>query len=224
MLMGTKEEHNFKKTGIDTYQKGERMGRPDNKTSNKLSAPPQSGTMVDSNDLERSKYVYEQINGWITNADDKVSVSCGIFAGAFGVISFLAEQHIKTPDNPVVDEFWKTIYKGGFVISIILMIIAVYFYARAIIPNLKSSGDGESTHKRYPIFYGDIHSLKLEEYQKLMSNGTDNDFNDELVLESWYNSGICMQKMEWYKRGVIASMIAIVLALVSFCAHLLMYR
>ena len=109
MLMETRAERSFRTIETDTYRKVELMGKANNQKSKTPSAVLQSDEKPDDNILERSKYVYEQINGWITNADDKVSVSCGIFAGAFGVISFLAEQHIKTPDNPVVDEFWKTI-------------------------------------------------------------------------------------------------------------------
>ena len=104
------------------------------------------------------------------------------------------------------------------------MALAVFFYAKAIIPNLKSSGNVKSTQKKYPLFYGDIHSLKLEKYQELMSKGTDKDFNEELILESWHNAGISLRKMQWYKRGVITSIIAIGLAAISFTAHFLMYR
>ena len=37
----------------------------------------------EKNALERSKYLYEQVNKWIENSDNKVSVSCGIFTGVF---------------------------------------------------------------------------------------------------------------------------------------------
>ena len=46
----------------------------------------------EKNVLERSKYLYEQVNKWIENSDNKVSVSCGIFTGVFGVITILSER------------------------------------------------------------------------------------------------------------------------------------
>ncbi len=200
------------------------MGKANNQKTKTPSAVLQSDEKPDDNILERSKYVYEQVNGWIENADNKVSVSCGIFTGAFGVITFLAERYITVPDNPVINECLRTIYQTSFGLSLLVMAFAVFFYAKSIIPNLKSSGKMKPKQKKYPIFYGDIHSLGLEEYQRLMAKGTNQHFIDELILESWHNSGICLKKMKWYKAGVITSIIAIFLAFVTFGAHLLMYR
>ena len=199
------------------------MGRSKSQKSNSPSVnEQQSGS--DESMIERSKYVYEQVNGWIENADNKVSISCGIFTGVFGVVTFLAERYIKIPDNPIINACWRWLYKTSFVLSLIAMAVAVFFYAKAIIPNLKSGGKGKPTQKKYPIFYGDIYSLKLEDYQKLMTNGTNKTFADELILESWHNSGICLKKMKWYKAGVITSIIAVLLAFLSFGSHFLMYR
>ena len=191
---------------------------------NKPVAAPLAESKLEESNIERSKYVYEQINRWIDNADNKVSVSCGIFTGVFGVFAFLAERYVKASDNPIVNECLHRIYQWSFVLSLFVMAIAVFFYAKAIIPNLKSSNNVNTTQKKYPLYYGDIRSINLEEYQALMAKGTDEDFNDELILECWHNAGICLRKMKWYKKGVIASIIAIGLAAVSFTAHFLMYR
>ena len=79
------------------------------------------------------------------------------------------------------------------------MAAAVICYAKAIIPNLKSVGN---IQKQYPVFYGDIKALTIKEYQELMENGTDEDFADELVLESWQNSRICLKTgKEWALLG-----------------------
>ena len=162
-------------------------------------ASPKPADMDDT--LERSKYVYEQINSWIENADNKVSVSCGIFTGVFGVVTFLAEQYIK----------------------ILVMASAVLLYALAIIPNLKSSGKNKS-EKEYPVYFGDISTIDYEKYKNLMKNGNEQNFNEELILESWFNSGICTKKMKRYKMGVILSIIAVSFAFLSFICHFLMYR
>ena len=200
------------------------MGRSNNQKPNKPAAASQAEIKNEESSVERSKYVYELVNGWIENADNKVSISCGIFTGSFGVFTFLAERYVKAPDNPTINECWHMAYRWSFGFSLLAMAIAVFFYAKAIIPNLKSSGKVKAAQKKYPLYYGDIHALNLEEYQKLMSKGTDKDFNDELILECWHNAGICLGKMRWYKAGVIASIVAIGLAAVSFTAHFLMYR
>ena len=212
------------KTRSDTYQKGEWMGRSNNQKTSKPVTAPQAESKKEESGIERNKYIYEQVNGWIENADNKVSVSCGIFTGAFGVFTFLAERYIKAPDNPIINECWHKAYQWSFVLSLLAMAVAVFFYAKAVIPNLKSSGKVKATQKKYPLYYGDIRAFNLEEYQKLMAKGTDKDFKDELILESWHNAGICFRKMKWYKKGVITSIVAIGLAAVSFTAHFLMYR
>ena len=56
---------------------------------------------------ERNKYVYELVNNWIGNADNKVSVSCGIFSGVFVVISFLRENYIKIPKDAIISSCWN---------------------------------------------------------------------------------------------------------------------
>ena len=200
------------------------MGRSNNQKPNKPDAVSQAKSKKEEIATERTRFVYEQINRWIENADNKVSVSCGIFTGAFGVFTFLAERYVKAPENPTINEFWYTAYHLCFVLSLIAMAIAVFFYAKAIMPNLKSSGKIKADQKKYPLYYGDICSLDLEKYQKLMAKGTDKDFNDELIMECWHNAGICLGKMKWYKKGVISSIAAIGLAAVSFTAHFLMYR
>ena len=135
------------------------MGRSNSQKSGTPSATSQAEIKKEESGIERSKYVYEQVNGWIENADNKVSVSCGIFTGAFGVFTFLAERYVKAPDNPVINECWHAIYQWSFILSLLVMAVAVFFYAKAIIPNLKSSGKIKATQKKYPLYYGDIHSL-----------------------------------------------------------------
>lgn len=173
--------------------------------------------------LERSKYVYDQINGWIENADNKVSVSCGVFTGVFGIFAFLTEWYVKVPQDLVINECWNLVYHWSFFLSILTIVISFFFYAKAIIPNLKSSGKTKATQKKFPLYYGDIHSMQMESYQELMKKGTDRDFDEELVLESWFNAGICFRKMKCYKQGVISSLVAIGFVVISFMAHYLMY-
>lgn len=179
---------------------------------------------IESDTIERNKYIFEQINRWIENADNKVSISCGVFTGVFGIVTFLAERFIIIPTNPDINICWNNIYKICIVLSLVVMVIAVVFYALAITPNLKSNKKQDTSPKQYPVFFGDIHSLRLEEYQKLVSKGDEIDFNDELIRENWHNSHICMKKMERYRTGVKLSMIAIFLALVSLGAHYLTYN
>ena len=200
------------------------MENPTNQKANIPPATPQLNPKSVINSIERSKYVHEQVNGWIENADSKVSISCGILTGVFGVFTFLTEWYVKDPAQPIINEAWHKVYLLSFILSVVAISLAVLFYVIAVFPNLKTSGKVKPTQKQFPIFFGDINSLNYETYQKLMKNGTDQDFIDELTLEIWHNSAICLNKMRWYKKGLITSSVAIFLAVVSFISQFMMYR
>ncbi len=175
--------------------------------------------------IENSKYIYELVNGWIENADNKVSVSCAVFTGVFGVLTFLAENSIKVPDNPTINVFWHKLYIGSLILSVVIMLIAVFFYAKAIYPNLNSNDKNKKKReKKYPIYFGDICSLDYEQYETLMQTGTIQDFKEELMRDSWYNSRICLTKMKRYRTGVKFSLIAIIFASFSLICHYLIYK
>lgn len=179
--------------------------------------------------IERNKYVYDLVNRWIENADNKVSVSCGLFSGVFGVVIFLSERYIRLSELSVSNQCWELPYKVFLFASIFLMVIALFFYARAIIPSLKNTvnkREHENANRKlkdYPIFYRDIQDMSCDEFRRRMTQGTNAAFNDELIQEIWINSGICMKKIKRYKYAVILSLYAIVLALLSFGAHYMMY-
>ena len=152
----------------------------------------------------------------------KVGVSCVVFSGVFGVVTFLIEQYVKTPENSVIQQCWESVYRTCFIVSLFVMVVAVLFYASAIIPSLKKIG--KSKKKRYPIFYGDIAALDVCAYKRLMTKGNDETYRTELIVETWVNSRICLKKMKRYRLGVILSLIAIVTAFVSLGAHYMMYQ
>lgn len=166
-------------------------------------------------DIEQQKYIYGLINGWIENADAKVSISCAVFTGVFGVITFLAEYFVKDAFVSSGGDCRSCIRTACLVASVVTILLATVCYAKAIIPNLNSNDVIGQVNKKYPIFYGDISSIKLEDYQEKMREGKDQDIADELVLEIWYNSKICINKMVWYKRGVQCSLVAIAFATLS---------
>ena len=169
---------------------------------------------------ERSKYIYNLINYWIQNADDKVNTSCTFFSVVFGIIYFFANQ-VKDKTNIV--GCWFCVYQVCLYLSIILMVIAIFFFVYAINPNLGSSGENENVSgKRFPLFYGDIARIKLEHYKTLMRQANDEDFLDELYNEIHFNSRICDNKMKRYRNGLRFSLGAILLAGVSLAIRLIM--
>lgn len=139
--METLEENNLCIIRQGTYQKDELMAKTRKQKKNGPSPSvcpqahdiPKEGT---DDVIERCKYVYDQVNGWIENADNKVSVSCGIFTGMFGVVSFLSERISGTV---IVSEHFHCMYRISYIISMIFLLLSFLAYVLAINPNLKSS-------------------------------------------------------------------------------------
>ena len=175
--------------------------------------------------IENAKYSYDQVNGWINNADNKVSVSCGVFTGVFGVISFLAERFT---GSTIINECWHCVHRGSFILSFIALGISIFAYVLAINPNLGSnemkSEDGQPS-KKYPIYFGDISDIKNgAEYITVIKSASNNDFLNELLFETYHNSGICARKMQRYRFGLWSSCASVVFAVLSCVAKFLMYR
>ena len=176
----------------------------------------------DQGKTDRIKYINDLVKDWIINADNKVSISLAVFAGAFGVITFAAERFVQQPCNVAISIVWDCIHKTCFCMGMISMLIALIFYAIAIIPNLTSNSKREDL-KKYPIFYGDIAEIDEEEFFKRTEQGHDKDFREELEREIVFNSKVCLRKMKMYRAGVITSIIAIIFAFLGLIARFMMY-
>lgn len=205
--------------------KGKRKQKQGNKSKSVIDPKVEGITEVNETDkdnaLECSKYVFEQVNKWIENADNKVNISCAIFTLVFGILSFLNEKVILIPDNPIINEFWSGAYIIMFGLSLLFFGASIVSYISAIYPNLKSNN---KERKKYPIYYGDIQSLNIDEYKKTIEKATNEDFYNEIVAESHFNSSVCMNKMKRYRNGLCMSMFAILFMFLSLIAHYLMYH
>ena len=167
---------------------------------------------------ERSKYCYDLVNSWISNNDNKVSVSCAVLTVAFGVISYLSGKSVSCDYAPT-NSWCVTVHTICFLLSFIVISISIILFSLAIIPNLSSN----DKLKKCPIFFGDIASLPEDEYKKKVIRATTTDFIDELMHETHLNAGICLRKMCLFRTGMVFSFIANGLAILSFVAHIFMY-
>ena len=176
--------------------------------------------------LEQAKYGYDQVNAWIANADNKVSISCGIFTGVFGVINFLADKYVKIPKDPVINKCWQHVYWFSLVISIALMGFALLYYVLAVNPKLASNSKKkqEVMDKKYPIYYGDICKLEMKQYIARIDKASDENLIEEIRRDTWYNAGICLEKMKKYKIALWLSFAGIAFSITAWGAHCLMYH
>lgn len=188
---------------------------------------PKSNPEVQKNKEEKRidycEKIYSQVNSWIENADNKVSVSCGILTGVFAIITFLAE---KVTRGVTINFCWHRLYLICFGTSMLTMGTALFFYILAINPNLgsgsKSAGEAKK-NKAVLLYYGDIAKLSVDEYKQLMKKSEEKAYFDELLGEIHYNSVICEKKMKNFRKGLWLSFGAIGIAALSWISHILSF-
>lgn len=172
--------------------------------------------------IERAKYVYEQVNGWIENADTKVATSTGVSTGVFGVLTFV-EEKIKAPDaGAMPDAIWNAVHKFCYTCGFVALAAAIILFTLAIFPNLKSSGK-QGGSGRFLLYYGDICKAPMSDFERRMHRSSDRAFLDELIREVHLNATTCMRKMKRYRTGLVFSTLAIALAFMNILARYLMY-
>ena len=182
-----------------------------------------TNTVSSSEKTEQSKYVYDLVNKWIENADNKVSISCGVFGIVYGILLFLAER---ITGSAVNHECLRTISKFCFIASAIIFGVSILFYVLAISPNLRLNGKNKEnkTNTYYPIYYGDIAKMDLDQYLKMVDKANSIRFYEEIQREIHFNSGICLRKMRRYRIGIWTSFGFIILAAIGLATRFLMFQ
>ena len=171
--------------------------------------------------MESNKYTLELINGWINNADTKISIACGISSVVLAVIAFGAENVLgDLAKNKELCGNVMPLFYLALVVAIIAFLASLWYYFLALNPSLISS-KSEIEKPKYSIFYKDISRFSnVDMYMECMEAVTDEDFNQELMREIYINSDICTKKMQRFKIGMWCSVISIIAAVVAcivFC-------
>ena len=204
--------------------------RKDTKGNRKGAAPQEKPIPEEKHDtglMERSKYSLDLINTWITSADSKISTSCGIVS-VVAVLVFVAENILSKIDraNGAIEP-WKTLFIITAAGSVITFILSLFFHLLALSPKFfagKNTGD-QSKNKKCNIFYEDIKDYKdAEDYISAVRKISENQFVDDVLRETYYNSKICSTKMHRFKIGLWTAFASIVLILICALCYFQMYH
>ena len=177
--------------------------------------------------LDQAKYTLELVNSWIIAADEKVSVSCGVFSVMAAAIVFAAEKILEgTYKCGAVN---AVIYKWFIVVGVIAIftfLVSIFFHLLAINPSFKAEENSESGNKQqeFTLFYDKIRRFEnAEDYIQSFRNCSEKQFEEEVLREVYINSGICTNKMKRFKRGIWLGWISILLIVSSsilyYCAY-----
>lgn len=170
---------------------------------------------IEANKIENNKYVLEQINSWINNADSKVGMACGITSVVMAVIAIIAESILGEMDTKNLNLGAMSLFYLFLIVASVTFVISLSFYFLAINPSL-ISGQSDIEGPKYSIFFKDI--AKFQGADALMESYKEaslEDFNKELIREIYMNSGICTDKMKYFKKGMWISVIAVFSAILS---------
>ena len=205
--------------------------RKDTKGNRKGTAPqdkPIPEEKHDSGLLERSKYSLDLINTWITSADSKISISCGIVSVVVVVLVFVAENilsKINTANGAI--EPWKTRFIITAAGAVLTFILSLFFHLLALSPKFfagKSTGN-QSKNTKCNIFYEDIKDyIDAEDYISTVRKMSENQFVNDVIRETYYNSKICSMKMHRFKIGLWTALVSIVLIFICALCYFLMYH
>lgn len=179
----------------------------------------------DVNDIERNKYVFELVNMWISNADNKINIAFAMLSAVVAVVVFITDSLLS--DIPVSQNARPCMLNIFYCLAIfagVCFCLSILFYLLSVIPRLTSDKsikdklkkNKEEKKAKYSIFYDEIKDFEKAEHYVEAAKAADLEvFNEELLKEIYYNSDICSKKMHWFRCGGVASFATIILSLIA---------
>ena len=151
--------------------------------------------------MKNLEYTFSQVNDWIKTADQKAMI-----LGSFNLIGFIY-QLINIDKIVVANIYIRCIFLG----SIIISLLALYFWVRIIYPKL------DNKHRSSKIYFQHIAnayeydiSLGVEELQNIK----DEDFQKDLAAQIVINSIIAKKKYVSIQKFVWAFVIQVLLLII----------
>lgn len=164
-------------------------------------------------EIDEIKYHMDLINGWISNADNKINIAFAILSlifSAFGVYTS-TKLDVFINDKLTCLMIWFIVIAA---ISVILFIVSLIFFLSALYPNL--IGKHKSDEYLNLIFYEDVNQLKYKKFISKYNNMDKEDYKNFLIEEIYYNSKVCSNKMHKFSWGIVFSGVFILFVIVAF--------
>lgn len=185
----------------------------------------QNNIEVHSDDIDKTiedyKYVLDSINSWITSADNKVSIYCGMYSLVIAVVAFVASHLISALNIPSgnINNTAYCWFKCDVALALIGFVVSIILYTCAVKPNLVGKKNSDK-NKALSLFYKDIAELdKPEDFMNLVLESDRKTYLKSLASEIYYNSKVCTTKMIKFQIAVIASAVTIFFTVVACIAY-----
>lgn len=144
-----------------------------------------------------------RVQEWIKSADQKVSIWLA-FQGIFLtiIIQYIANKirHVKHFDINIL----------LFLTSVTLLGFSIYKAALVIVPRIKNG-----KHKSL-LYFGDIGSLSLSDYENRIKKYSEVDFEKDLISQIHISSKIAKRKHEEFRDSLILFIVGSVLLVLFY--------
>jgi hypothetical protein len=191
----------------------ENKNQPEPKINDSEELKQVTQDIVDNDTLERNKYVFDLVNMWIGNADNKIELAFAILSAIVAVIALVAEDMLSGFDVTNANICLLCYFRLGVFISGVLFLVSVFFYLSCLIPRFTNDNQ---RNKKYSIFYDEIKDFDCyKEYVEACKSATNEMFNEEIIKETYFNSKICSTKMRSFRKGLIFSGASIISTLLT---------
>lgn len=155
---------------------------------------------------ERNEKILDRVQEWIKSVDQKVSIFLA-FQGV--VIALLIPKIQLSPFLNFKNPYYTPLGVILYMTSLLLLIFSCYKSISVIIPRLFKIGTQSIT------YFGDIASMRLSEYKKLLNKTNETEYQDELINQIHISAIIAKNKHEQFREAVILFCIGIILLLIQ---------
>lgn len=149
---------------------------------------------------ENLERILDRVQNWISSADQKISIlfgfqSLSITIGGPSLVSWLVNNLSRLSNLDLM----------LLVIGFILFFVGFSKSVICLVPRLKN------IHGQSITYFGDISRLKLEDYQKLISQVDTEYLSNDLIRQIHISSVIAKKKHEHFKDAVYSYLLALIL-------------
>jgi len=130
---------------------------------------------------------------WVGRADTRISLILPLATAMLGVLAALAPEPCK----------WNILPAILASISAILILLAIIFSALACFP--RTAGPKSSN-----IFFNGIAGREPEQYKKIMSDVSEDDYFDDICRQCHRNAQIAKIKIEWIQKALASLLISVI--------------
>lgn len=155
------------------------------------------------------EFIFSNINNWINNIDNKVSILIAFLAVILGFI-ICNDKFFNYLTNI------NLLYRYGIYTIIILLSISCFLCILSLMGRIKAKGNYKSK-----IYFGSISNMDRKDFFDELETYSTQNYIEDLKNQIFINSCICDKKVRLYNCALKLSLGAVLLSLSLFVLYIL---